>query len=40
MNKKSGIVDLRILIVLKGQLKNLVGKRHFSMLMFTKSINF
>ena len=36
MNEKCGIINLRILIAFKGQLKILIGKRHFSLLMLIK----
>ena len=36
MNKKCVIINLRILIAFKGQLKILIRKRHFSMLMLIK----
>ena len=36
LNEKYGIISLKILIAFKGQLKILIGKKHFSMLVLTK----
>ena len=38
MKKKCGIINLQILIAFKEQLKFLIRKRHFSMLMLTKNL--